>query len=82
MGEMGDQSHRYNCLCFFTEADCHNKLCDQTPMLYLTNKKAGFGFLLMVFFFLQLSSHIAFCCKETSFVVSWFCCLGFFTLCL
>lgn len=46
---MGDQS--YNCLYFFTEADCQNKLCDQTPMLYLTNKKAGFEFLLLGIFF-------------------------------
>lgn len=78
---MGDQCYRYNCLYFFTEANSHNKLCDQTPKLCLTIKKAGFGFLVMGGFF-QLSSfsHIAFCCKEKSFVLSWFGCLGFFTL--
>lgn len=63
---MGDQFNSYNCLCFLTEADSHSKLYDQTPMLYLTNKKAGLGFLVAFLFFFQLSSfsHSAFYCKE------------------
>lgn len=73
--EMGHQSSGYNYLYFFTEADSPNKLCDQIPMLYLTNKKAGFGFLVRIFFlFLQLSSFspIAFYCKEkTCSVMVW-----------
>lgn len=68
-------------LYFSTEADSHSKLCDQTPMLYLTNKKAGFGFLGMVlgfFFSLVLFPILPFAAKKKSFVVSWFCCLGVF----
>lgn len=63
---MGGQSYRYNYLYFFAEADSHSKLCDQTPMLYLTNKKVGFGFLVMVIFFfcLVLSSLLSFTAKE------------------
>lgn len=67
MGEMGDQSHRYNCLYFFTEADCHNKLCDQTPNA-LPNKQESWVWIFAygVFFFFNLVPILPFA------VVSWF----------
>lgn len=63
---MEDQFNSYNCLCFLTEADSHSKLYDQTPMLYLTNKKAGLGFLVAFLFFfnLVLSPIVPFTAKK------------------